>query len=308
MADFKTLFASSIPSISTPFLPNGDIDYAHLEIMVERYLEWGNPVLMLTAGDSHFACMTDREIADVTFAVLKQVNGRAEVIVADRYFGTNAALEFASETQKRGAACYMALPPDWGFSITPESLVSHYRAIGRILPVMCVTNIFAPRGPLGFGMEVCRRLLDAPEVVAVKDDVCGAFGRAMTSLLSDTKAVIAGGQKQNHYDLATYGAVGHLSTFGRIQVEPARAYWDAFQRGDLATARRIIREIDMPYFSLIGSFRGGFNAGIYGSLELAGVARRCRRAPYETITDADMEKLRAFHAQVPGILREITGR
>ncbi len=64
----------------------------------------------------------------------------------------------------------------------------------------------------------------------------------------------------------------------------------------------------MPYFSLISGFRGGFNAGIYGSLELAGLARRCRRAPYETISDADLEKLRDFHANVPRILNEICGR
>lgn len=306
VTNFKSLFSVPIPSISTPFMPDGGIDHAHLETMVERYLEWGHAVLMLTAGDSHFACMTDREIADVTGAVLKQVNHRAAVIVADRYFATPAACEFAAEMKRRGADCYMAMPPDWGFSTTPESLVAHYRAIGRIMPVMVVTNVFAPRGPMGFGMEVCRRLLDVPEVVAIKDDVCGPFGRAMAALLSGEKAIISGGQKQNHFDLAAYGAVGHLTTFGRVQPEPARAYWDACARGNLAVAQQIIRRIDMPYFSLISSFRGGFNAGIYGSLELAGLARRCRRAPYETITDADFERLRAFHESVPEILHDIT--
>ena len=307
MTDFKSLLSVPIPSISTPFMPDGAIDYAHLETMVERYLEWGHSVLMLTAGDSHFACMTDREIADVTFAVLRQVNHRAAVIVADRYFATPAAREFAAEVKRRGADCYMAMPPDWGFSSTPESLVAHYREIGGILPVMVVTNVFAPRGPMGFGLEVCRRLLDVPEVVAVKDDVCGPFGRAMTSMLSGEKAIVSGGQKQNHFDLAAYGAVGHLTTFGRFQPEPAREYWYACARGDLAVARQIIRRIDMPYSSLISGFRGGFNAGIYGSLELAGLARRCRRAPYETISDADLEKLRDFHANVPRILNEIGG-
>ena len=95
MNDFKSLFSASVPSICTPFLPDGEIDYANLANMVERYLEWRHPVLMLTAGDSHYACMTDREIAEVTFAVLRQVNRRAAVIVADRYFATNAAREFA---------------------------------------------------------------------------------------------------------------------------------------------------------------------------------------------------------------------
>ena len=105
MTDFRALLSTAIPSIRTPFLPDGEIDYAHLALMVERYLEWGYPVLMLTAGDSHYACLTDREIAEVTFAVLKQVRRRTAVIVADRQFATHAAREFARETRQRGADC-----------------------------------------------------------------------------------------------------------------------------------------------------------------------------------------------------------
>ena len=120
--DSKSIFSVPIPSIPTPFMPNGDIDFSALSNMLERYISWGSTVLMLTAGDSHFACMSDREIAEVTYAVLKQVRKRAYVIVADRYFATNAAVEFARETQARGADCYMALPPDWANSTMPDEL------------------------------------------------------------------------------------------------------------------------------------------------------------------------------------------
>lgn len=303
--DCRKLFCKSIPSISTPFLADGNVDFAMLEVMVEQYLDWGHEVLMLTAGDSNFACMSDEEIAEVTFAVLKQTGSRAAVIVADRYFATNAALEFAEETARRGAACYMALPPDWGASIMPDELIAHYRAIGKIIPVMAVTNIFIPRGAMGFGMTVCEKLLDVPEVVAVKDDVCGVFGRNMYTMLAESKAMISGGQKQNHFDLAAYGSSGHLTTFGRFMPEVSRAYWKLYQAGDLTKAAEIIKQIDMPYFKLICGFRGGFNAGIYGSLELAGVAKRFRRAPYATISGEDMEKLQEFHGKVPGILQQI---
>lgn len=303
--NYQKLFCKPIPSISTPFLADGNVDYAMLEVMIEQYLAWGHDVLMLTAGDSNFACMSDAEIAQVTFAVLKQAGSRAAVIVADRYFATNAALEFAEETAKRGAACYMALPPDWGASVMPDELIAHYRAIGKIIPVMAVTNIFSPRGPMGFGMTVCEKLLEVPEVVAVKDDVCGEFGRKMYDLLAGSKAMISGGQKQNHFDLAAYGETGHLTTFGRFMPEVSEAYWKLYHAGDLNKAMEIIKQIDMPYFDLICGFRGGFNAGIYGSLELAGVAKRFRREPYATITGEDMEKLQAFHAKVPGILQQI---
>ena len=303
--DSKSIFSVPIPSIPTPFMPNGDIDFSALSNMLERYISWGSTVLMLTAGDSHFACMSDREIAEVTYAVLKQVRRRAYVIVADRYFATNAAVEFARETQARGADCYMALPPDWANSTMPDELIEHYRAIGKVMPVMLVTNLFAPRGAMTFGLEVCKRIADIPEIIAVKDDVCGYFGHALATLLGENKAIIAGGRKEIHFDLAAYGACGYLSTFARIQPEVTRVYWDAFQRKDYAAAIRVIKEITNPYSALTASFRGGSNAGIYGSLELAGLASRYRRKPYATITDADMEKLKAFHDSVPDRLAEI---
>lgn len=296
------VFACPIPSISPPFLEDGRLDLSGLEKQVEQYLEWGFTTLMLTAGDSHFACLTDQELFQVTETVLKCAGNRGKVIAADRYFATPAALEFARKARDLGAVCYMAMPPDWGASMTPDLLVEHYRQIGQIIPVMIVTNVFSPRGPMGFGLEVCRRLLEVPEVIAVKDDVCGAFGRAMCTMLSGTKSVIAGGQKQNHFDLAAYGACGYLATFARFQPEVTRVYWQACQQGNYELALRIIREIDMKYFQLIMGFRGGFNAGIYGSLELAGVARRFRRKPYATISDEDFARLRAFHEEVPDLL------
>lgn len=305
MENYKSILSSPIPSISTPFMPNGEVDFASLDKMVEQYISWGNTVLMLTAGDSNFACMSDREIADVTYAVLKQARHRAFVIVADRYFATNAALEFAQETQKRGADCYMALPPDWAGSTMPDELTEHYRAIASILPVMVVTNLLGARGAMGFGMEVCRRIADIPEIIAVKDDVCGVFGRNMATLLGNTKAVIAGGQKQNHFDLAMYGACGYLATFARFQPAVTRLYWKAWNMGNYPACIRIIRELDNPYFALVSTFRGGFNAGIYGSLEIAGIASRYRRKPYTTISDAEMERLKAFHDSVPEKLASI---
>ena len=113
------------------------------------------------------------------------------------------------------------------------------------------------------------------------------------------------GRKEIHFDLAAYGACGYLSTFARIQPEVTRLYWNAFQNKDYNTAIRIIKEITNPYSALTATFRGGSNAGIYGSLELAGLASRNRRKPYATITDEDMEKLKAFHASIPDRLKKI---
>ena len=47
----------------------------------------------------------------------------------------------------------MVLPPDWAHSTTVESLVAHYGAVAKQIPVMVVTN-YLGRRPLAFGLEL----------------------------------------------------------------------------------------------------------------------------------------------------------
>lgn len=274
-----------------PFQRDGSVDYRGLANVIEANLSGGSKTALLTAGDSHYACLTDGEIAEITKFTVKQVKGRAMVCAADRYYDTGRAIEFAKFGREVGADVYMVMPPDWGHSCTPETLVEHYAAVATHIPVMVVTNIFVPRGAT-FGLNTLRRCLQEVQgIVAVKDDFCGDFGRKMALLVSDRWAVWSGGLKQNHLDIHPYGCDGYLSTFTSFVPRVAHDYWNAVQKGEIANARAVIRDVEIPWFDLIQSLPGGFDAGIHGMLELYGIAKRWRRKPYYSLSDAEMEKL-----------------
>ena len=77
----------------------------------------------------------------------------------------------------------MVLPPDWAGSCTAETFVAHYASVAAEIPVMVVTNVFGRSHELG--LEVLRRLRDeVPGVVAIKDDLVGAFARKMATYCS----------------------------------------------------------------------------------------------------------------------------
>lgn len=292
-----------IPSIRTPFTPAGDVDFAALDDLVDRCIEGGASVLMLTAGDSHFLCLSDEEILEVTRATCRRARGRAEVIAADRSHSTARALEFAGLARDAGAFCLMAMPPDWGGSTTPVTLAAHYAELARVLPVMIVTNIFASRGQ-AFGLEAIGRSLDASaDVVSVKNDVGGGFARQLSLDFGDRAAILAGGQKINHLEMIPFGGgQGYLSTFASLVPEVATRYWAAVSSGDLALARRICATIDVPFFETILGLPGGFDAGMHAALEAVGVGTRHRRAPYYTLDATQAEPVRAFLESVPARL------
>ncbi len=287
-------FTGPSGSISTPFLEDGEIDYDGLRNMLDFSIANKEKVILLTAGDSHYLCMSDEEIAEVTRVTVEHVAGRSMVVAADRFHSTARAVKFAKYCKDVGADMYMAMPPDWGNSGTVETLADHYVAVADVMPLMIVTNVFMPRGADMCIDTIKLALSKSDNILAIKDDMCGDVARRLCLEFSEQCAIYAGGQKVNHMNMHPFGCHGYLSTYMRFKPEIARQYWAAIQAKDLRAATAIIHKYDMPMFDMLKTLPGGFDAGIHAMLELFGLAGRWRRAPYYTLTDADMEPVKEF--------------
>jgi len=295
--EIQQLLTGPVMSVHTPFLQDGQIDYANLRELIERGIAAGSSTMLLTYGDSLYSLLTDEEVAEVTRVVAEQTGNRALVVAADRSWWTGKTVAFGQYAQRVGADMLMVLPPDWALSCTVETFVDHYAAVATEIPVMVVTNVFR-RSP-AMGLDVLQRLRDTvPGVMAVKDDLVGTFARKMALLLAEEWSIISGGQKQNHFDLLQYGCHGYLSTFVPFAPEVTQRYWQAIRAEDWANAQQIIRSYDMPYFDFAIGMTGSFDAALHATYELAGLAGRWRRAPYHTATDEQLAQLANLFRQI----------
>jgi dihydrodipicolinate synthase/N-acetylneuraminate lyase len=289
-----------ISAVHPTFRRDGALDFDGLRAEVEHNLAAGSGVMLLTYGDSLHSLLTDTEVGELLRAVVDQTRGRAMVVAADRQWGTPKEIEYADFAREAGADVLMVLPPYWGGSVTHDSLVDHYRAVSEHIPVMLVTALFY--GNQAMGLKVIRTLADTvPNIVAIKDDVVGEFARKMAGIVHERWAVLSGGQKQNHLDLHPYGCDGYMSTFLHFMPEIPHAYWRAIQAGDLAAAASIIEAYDQPWFDLALGIDGNFDAMFHASQEVFGISGRWRRPPYHSLTDAEMERVRAMYAALPRI-------
>jgi 4-hydroxy-tetrahydrodipicolinate synthase len=281
-------------SLRTPFDETGEIDFGAVRKIIDTGIDGGTRTIMLTVGDSHYDCLSDDEISELTRFTIEQVAHRAMVIVADRYFSTERAVAFASHCRALSADMFMVLPPDWAGSCTPESLAKHYAAVARELPVMIVTNRFIARG-IPFALETLERSTDlSTNILAVKDDMGGTFAQDLCMRFSERTAIVAGGQKRNHLNMYPYGCTGYLSTFSMYRPRFAQSYWKMIESGDISGAARLISEKDAPFFHAIQKVKGGFDAAMHGMIELYGLGQRHRRRPYHTMADNELADLRSF--------------
>lgn len=296
--EIRKALTGPVPSIFTPFRRDGSIDFPALQNFIEFCLAAGSKALILTYGDSLFSLLSDQEVADLTQAVVRYTAGRALVVTADRSWATPQTVEFAQYAKEVGADVLMVRPPcPPGVNSTIETFIGHYAAVAQHIPVMLVTNVFAGR-PMSLSMEVLKTLRDTVEnIVAIKDDICGEFARKMGLLVHEHWAIVSGGQKQNHLDALPYGCDGYLSSFIMFKPSVTHAYWNAIQAKDWAKAVHIINSYDMPFFDFVAQLPGGYDAGFHGTLELFGIMGRWRRKPYNSLSDADMERLAEFFKQ-----------
>ena len=299
--EIRAALTGPIASVRVPFRRDGSLDVSGLRHAVEFDIAAGSRTLLQTYGDSLHSLLTDDEVGEVARIVVEQAGGRAMVVAADRQWSTPQEVAYARYVRELGADVLMVLPPDWAASCTVETLVEHYAAVAAEIPVMVVTAPFIARGA-SFGLQVVERLIhEVPNVVAVKDDFCGEFGRKLALLAHEHLAVFAGGQKQNHLNMYPYGCDGYLSTFITLKPEIAHAYWSAIEAGNLTGAVEVITKYDMPFFDYLLGLPGGFDAGMHAAAELYGIYGRWRRKPYYSLSDEEVDGL-AEHLRGTGLL------
>jgi len=290
----RAALTGPIASIRTPFNRDGSIDFDGVRRMIDFHLKAGCKVSLLTAGDSHFHCLTDDEIAQLNRVMVEHTAGRALTVACDWEFATPQALKFARYCTDLGADILMARPADWAGSATSELLIEHYATLAERIPLMFVNNIFGGRSAK-FALETTKALLArVPNMIAMKEDMTGNVGRKSCLLVHDRWAVFSGGGLRNHLDMHLYGCDGLMDRHMNFAPQVSHRYWKAIQRNDLAAARTVIRDIEVPLEDFMGAFPGGRDAAVHGLIELIGIAGRWRRKPYHSLTDTEMKKLKAF--------------
>ena len=280
-----------VASVSTPFNKDGSIDHTGLRNIIDFIVEAGTGLVLLTYGDSLYSILTDRDISEVTRIVTEQVRKRALVVAATGMWWTGESIGFAGFCRETGVDILMSLPPNWADSCSIDTLKNHYTAISREMPVMLITSLANKALPI----KVIDELLEEKNnIIAIKDDVCGGYGRKMASIINGRWAVLSGGLKENHLDIMPYGADSYLSVYMRFKPEISSKYWKSIKSGDITGAVDIINRFERPYFKMIEQVNSDFDSVIHASMEIVGLCKRWRRKPYKDLNDPQMEIVKDF--------------
>jgi len=151
--------------LPTPFRAGGEIDRESLARVVDVIVGAGVKGVTALGVTGEVSRLTERERATVTEIVVKQVAGRAKVIVGASADGLRTCIEYSREAKALGASAVMVSPPR-ATKLNSESVVNHYRALAEAVDLPIVVQDYPPIS--GFAMEAGLLARIAREVPAAR--------------------------------------------------------------------------------------------------------------------------------------------
>ena len=181
--------------LPTPFKAGGDVDTESLRRVVDLIVGAGVSGVTALGVTGEVSRLNERERHLIVETVVKQVNGRAKVIVGASADGVRTCIEYSREAKALGAAAVMVSPPR-ALKLNTESVVAHYKALADAVDLPIVVQDYPPIS--GFAMEaglLARIAKEIPSARTIKlEDPPTPFKTArMLAAAGDTKVAILGG-------------------------------------------------------------------------------------------------------------------
>ncbi len=239
-------FSGIMPANLLPFRADLSID----EPAYRRHLRWladtrGVTGLVANGHAAEVSSLGREERRRALDIALDEVGDACPVVAGVYSDSTLEAVALARDARAAGAAGVLVFPPTlfmWGAQVKPDMVVRHISEVAEKADLPIVVFEYPPASGMGYAPETLARLAEIPQVAAVKDwsnDIVvfernlralRATGRPVAMLSSFTMSLMA---------TFLLGADGAISGMGSVAADLQVELFEACQKGDLETARRV---------------------------------------------------------------------
>jgi 4-hydroxy-tetrahydrodipicolinate synthase len=235
-------FRGSYSVTVTPFTPDRRaIDADALRRFLDWQIESGVPGVIVLGSTGEFLTVSDEERAVVVETTVRQVAGRAHVIVGTMNTHTPNAVRYSKQAEELGADGLMVLPPYY-YTPTDDEIWRYYRAISEAVsvPIMLYNNPVTSNVDMSAAL-VARLTRDFENIRYIKESSQDlARVRDVIEATDGVMNVYAG---ERQVDSFLLGAVGYVNPYGNYVVNSHRI-WDLLTADRLDDARRLQGIID----------------------------------------------------------------
>jgi 4-hydroxy-tetrahydrodipicolinate synthase len=285
--DTQRPFGRLLTAMVTPFGVRGELDLdAAAELAAYLVDEQRNDALVINGTTGEAPTTTDAEKADLVRAVADAVGDRAKVVAGVGTFDTVHTVHLAEQAAKSGANGLLVVTPY--YSRPPQAgLLTHFRAVADATELPVLLYDIPGRTATPIATDTLLRLSEHERIVGVKD----AKGdlSASAKVMAETDLAFYSGSDAETLPLLAVGASGVVGTSTHFSGAGTLAMIEAFERGDIAAALRLHRQL-LPIYT--GVFRTQGTILVKAGLALWGRPVGPVRPPLVDATEQEIAVLR----------------
>lgn len=287
-------------ALVTPFRPNGQVDYAGLEKLIEHQIVGGVDYLVVMGTTGESVTLNKEEKHQLLAQVISVVRNRIPIVLGVGGNNTAEVIETLQGFEMDGVDAILSVSPYYN-KPTQEGIYQHYKAIAQasMRPII-LYNVPGRTGSNITAETTLRLAKDFKNIIAIKEASANLDQIGMILKYRPKDFMVISGDDALTLPIIALGGEGVISVVGNALPEEFSTLVNAALQGDLATARREhLRLIEVINLLFVEGNPGGIKnvlsvLGICGDtmrLPLVNVSEGTAKKLYQALADAEVVRL-----------------
>lgn len=262
---------------TTPFGPDGEIDFASLRANIENWSQAGVRGFVLLGSTGERVHLDEREYLQTIETARAATRDDLAFIVGAGQQSTIGTINEIKNAARAGADAVLVITPYFYRSaITQETLVSYYTAVADESPVPVLLYSMPPLTGITIEPDTVGRLNQHANIIGVKDSSNDIAGFSRTVELCSADFAVMTGNGTVLLDTLRAGATGAILAVGCAVPQVCVEIYRAFKAGEDEHAAVLQSKLTPLATAVTTRFGIG---GLKAALDLAGYRGGAVRAP-----------------------------
>jgi 4-hydroxy-tetrahydrodipicolinate synthase len=281
------MFKGAIVAIVTPF-KDGQVDEESLRNLIEFQIANGTDGIVPCGTTGESSTLSHEEHDQVIEITIDAVKKRVPVIAGTGSNSTEEAMRLTRHAYEAGADGALMVCPYYNRP-TQEGLYQHYKIVAESVPIPIIPYNIPGRTGVNMLPETVARLSKISNIVGIKE-ASGSIKQMQDVItLCGSDFAVLSGDDFFTLPLLLIGGKGVISVISNIAPGDMAAMTDAFEKGDLKTARQLHDKM-VPMIDAL--FIETNPVPVKAALSMMGKIHYDVRLPLCKMSDGNYEKLR----------------
>lgn len=232
------MFSGSLVAIITPMRPDGALDFAAWERLVDFHVAGGTSGIVVGGTTGESATLSDSELWELTERACTQARKRLHIIAGVGTSATASTVERARRMSELPIDGLLVVTPAYNRP-TQEGLYQHFAAVSQATRTPVILYNVPARTAVDLLPATVQRLSQLPGIVAVKEAVPDEERvRELVARCPKDFAVLSGDDASARRSILA-GAKGLISVTANVAPRASSDMVAAAMRGDAVAAERL---------------------------------------------------------------------